>query len=701
MSSSIIPSSSLTAAAEFLKNPNLAVGVTGTQGDPSANTLNQAISNILQQNWHTKLTETLQVFNSNLSNFDQSMISSWNNISNAGELLLFDLLGTYGSLVFFNAASLDPDIYPAEIGQVFNQVRSASIAQSQLPTGVVLDQGFQTALGQIERFVTLNFGVDVGAGENLATDVNVIRFSQIIGFAQAYVDLQNRFIDAANAYSDSSVIFNGIAGWASGGIADINEDFENFGQDLINTGQLIDFDNLENYGNPGLLLGKLLDNQLAGVVLAQLEENNVDIQEVIIKRENSPAVQLKRIYKSFENVTGLDLDLVKRKLQIKINNIDSLADLLDTKKIFPNSFFTFKSPIISTNKFVNIYVNQTGSVNPQFLNIVSKLSQVVPDDIAISSAAMSASFNQLTGVFSTNAVELGNTITKLENFSSLGEITQQETLLADDVKDIWLNTQIPFPIGSGANGRLTVFDVIGSVIGAGISPVLQKNQLLLQQAEQSGLLDEWVADGSPTSSSTGYYKVLQYFAQGEYGPVPFETEEQTDPETGDTIIVVISWILQIPAGVKGEGTWIRSTAQLTRQAAWQEGIIPALVNGLRSITSRNAGLVTEIANNTNEWQSQIIREQVNQVLLFDTILIDNFLDIANVGKDEALNFALQLEKFGADDSSEIKQILEGVANRNTRAGQAIISTMRESKNKKLLTNTGIVAQAVNDPTVVI
>lgn len=683
MSQNIFSSSTLTAATEFLKNPTQVVGSTGTAGEVSANALQQATVSITQQNWYSKLKETLTVFNDNLSNFDQPMIDGWNNISNTGEILAFDLLGIYGKSIFFDTNILDSGVYPAEFAQIFDLLRSATITSTLLPTGATLPPGFQTSLELNPQFVAANFGIgSVGPG------ANIVRFSQILGISQSYVDLQNRFIDSSNAYADDSIVFAGMDNWITGGISDLNPQFKMFGEDLIKSGNLLDFENLSTYGNPGFLLGKIIDNQLIGLLIPYFEKNQVDIQSAIVLRSANSAQELKKIYNSYSEVSGEDLNIIKQKLRIRTDNISTLTDLLDTKKIFPNSFTTFRAPTI--DGFANVYVNQAGSVNQVFNTIETDLVNILPNDVAVSSAALALSFGQIGGIFSTNAVDLGTAILNLLDLDDLSVIKNQTELLLRDVKETWLNSQVPFALGSDVQGRIRLSDIIGSVCGIGITEFLQKNQLLFQQAEQSGLFNDWVADGSPTSSSTGFYKVLQYFAQGEYGPTPFTT----DPVTGE----VTSWRIVIPAGVKGAGTYINSTAQLTRQDAWVQGLLPAVVNGLRAITARNFKLIEQINKNTTSWHDQILREQLNQTLIFDRVFFDNFGDLPAGNKEDALNFATQLEKYALDAKpGGVSQIIEGIANRNTRAGQSLIAAIRESRNKNVLTNIGIIAQPTNAP----
>jgi hypothetical protein len=79
------------------------------------------------------------------------------------------------------------------------------------------------------------------------------------------------------------------------------------------------------------------------------------------------------MYIAMTRVTGDALTQVLTILGVTTANITTMADLLNPVKIFPNSFQTLA--VTGVNKISqNIYINATGTVNPQ---LEQALPQVV------------------------------------------------------------------------------------------------------------------------------------------------------------------------------------------------------------------------------------------------------------------------------------------------------------------------------------
>jgi hypothetical protein len=81
-------------------------------------------------------------------------------------------------------------------------------------------------------------------------------------------------------------------------------------------------------------------------------------------------VQEQQIYGAFTVIVATDLEAILIPLNVNINNLDSLADLLDPKKLFPTSYQSLTVPIYNTapgptnaKTYYQIYVN--GGLNSQ------------------------------------------------------------------------------------------------------------------------------------------------------------------------------------------------------------------------------------------------------------------------------------------------------------------------------------------------
>ncbi|NIU00627.1 MAG: hypothetical protein GWN01_06720, partial [Nitrosopumilaceae archaeon] len=79
------------------------------------------------------------------------------------------------------------------------------------------------------------------------------------------------------------------------------------------------------------------------LISAELEENGLDPISLQTAINDSPDLVMnllaqKRCYDAFQDISGQQLDDILSILEIKTSDITSLTDLLDLKKLFPNSY---------------------------------------------------------------------------------------------------------------------------------------------------------------------------------------------------------------------------------------------------------------------------------------------------------------------------------------------------------------------------
>jgi len=121
-----------------------------------------------------------------------------------------------------------------------------------------------------------------------------------------------------------------------------------FGQDLINLGRAIDLSTLWTFGFPSHLLATIkkynaLTDSLTLALLASGLTNS-EIEQVITDTGVTTAQQQK-IYAAFLIITGVDLESILVSLNCKTTGFDNLGDLLNVRKLFPNSYDTLTVPI--------------------------------------------------------------------------------------------------------------------------------------------------------------------------------------------------------------------------------------------------------------------------------------------------------------------------------------------------------------------
>lgn len=142
-----------------------------------------------------------------------------------------------------------------------------------------------------------------------------------------------------------------------------------FGQDLITSGKAIDLQSIATFGLPSNLLMTLQkNNALTKSVSLALIASDITVSELEQILGNIAAVtkeQERKIYGAFGIILGQDLKDILVSLNCKTAGIESLADLLNPIKLFPNSYQTLTVPVYNTvggnansKIYYPIYVNE-------------------------------------------------------------------------------------------------------------------------------------------------------------------------------------------------------------------------------------------------------------------------------------------------------------------------------------------------------
>jgi hypothetical protein len=152
---------------------------------------------------------------------------------------------------------------------------------------------------------------------------------------------------------------------------------KSFGQDLINVGKAINLEKIDTFGLPSNLLQTLAQNNgltrnvSLAIIAAGLPTNELG---EILGSINPPTVeQEQKLYAAFSIVVGDSLSEVLIPLNCNTAGLESLADLLNPKKLFPNSYETLTVPLYNasqqqqsiTNSKTYYLLYKDGGVNPQ------------------------------------------------------------------------------------------------------------------------------------------------------------------------------------------------------------------------------------------------------------------------------------------------------------------------------------------------
>lgn len=261
------------------------------------------------------------------------------------------------------------------------------------------------------------------------------KFAQAFGAAQGYISLTNAVINSsvnANSTDYLGPTFTNMDNLITGDIAQINLAFPAFGLDLALDGELFALDNLEYFGTPAGLLKQLSDQggMIDGTTPCVTREliaqglSNKNIADLVnINQqslfnpdgltENQFNTLQQRAYSALANVTGSCLQDVLDILDCTLPNINTMADLLNPVKIFPNSYRSLTLP--TPDGPVLIYDN-AGAVNSAITPILNsgtvtpkgcdELAKIIPSANAAANRALQISFQQVKGISNTTVPQL-------------------------------------------------------------------------------------------------------------------------------------------------------------------------------------------------------------------------------------------------------------------------------------------------------
>ena len=218
----------------------------------------------------------------------------------------------------------------------------------------------------------------------------------------------------------------------TGDIAQVNLAFPAFGADLAATGDLIDFENVDQFGTPAVLLhqlakkGNMLNGSTPCVTAALTAQGltsqniadlvNLNVQSLFNPNgltQNAFDTLQKFAYPALCSVTGTCLQEVMSILNCTTPNISKMCELLNPAKIFPTSFTSLTLP--TPDGPMLIYDN-TGAVNSAVAPVLNSgnltpigcddLAKIIPSATAAANRALQVAFQQIKGIRGTTAPQL-------------------------------------------------------------------------------------------------------------------------------------------------------------------------------------------------------------------------------------------------------------------------------------------------------
>lgn len=206
---------------------------------------------------------------------------------------------------------------------------------------------------------------------------DVSKFVQAISIAEGYALQTNLFVNSAvNSQTYLGNTFTTTNNMITGDITSVNLATIPFGQDLARLGNLINLDNLENLGSP-LALVQQIGAISGSIPILAVYFVAVGVPQEIVINLTDPTLSVtdsvqKLMYEAMTQITGTDLAQVLQVLGVTTAGIETMADLLNPVKLFPNSFLSLTAP--TANGPRAIYMDSTGTVNS---NLITELPPYV------------------------------------------------------------------------------------------------------------------------------------------------------------------------------------------------------------------------------------------------------------------------------------------------------------------------------------
>lgn len=127
-----------------------------------------------------------------------------------------------------------------------------------------------------------------------------------------------------------------------------------FGRDLMTSGKAINLSKISTFGLPSNLLETLQKyNAITKEVSLAILSSGIQMDELSQILSNFSSItkdQERRLYGSFNLIVGDSLNEVLVPLNCKTRGLESLADLLNLQKLFPNSYQTLTVPVYNTTR---------------------------------------------------------------------------------------------------------------------------------------------------------------------------------------------------------------------------------------------------------------------------------------------------------------------------------------------------------------
>jgi hypothetical protein len=175
--------------------------------------------------------------------------------------------------------------------------------------------------------------------------------------ASGFVEYTNKAIlSMTNSQDFLDGTYSNMNDLISADIAGVSLATTTFGRDLMTSGKAINLAKISTFGLPSNLLETLKKyNAITKEVSLAILASGLQMDELNIILSNFTSItqeQERRLYSAYNLIVGDSLNEVLVPLNCKVRGLESLADLLNPQKLFPNSYQTLTVPVYNTTQSV-------------------------------------------------------------------------------------------------------------------------------------------------------------------------------------------------------------------------------------------------------------------------------------------------------------------------------------------------------------
>lgn len=504
-------------------------------------------------------------------------------------------------------------------------------------------------------------------------------------------------------------------------IAGVNLAFQDFGYDLINLGKSLDLSTIYLFGLPSkFILNLQATNALTDAVKLALLYSDLTTSELdnILTPTYAPSVtQENKLYTALTLIQGQDLADVKVILNCATDGLESLADLINPQKMFPNSYASLTIPEYNTETLSSKnykFIYSGNGVNTDIANWGEYLVGILPAELALACGAFMMTMNQIKNIRQMEIEKISQVIDNLE-VTNLGLPLINSTDATPGNVDVANSALELIAFGSGNGGTYRFCDFLGALSGWPYRDYYQQAQQLLSQVQtqnlanvyvklyQKSLGNDWALLSS--GSAAAAYKIYKTTAAAVIGNtvipttsdltqvliagdiISFSSADSTStPAVQYTVSSVTSTTVVITTGLTVD---VDVDSYIFKYEPDYNTSVPLLVtaanNEIQGISATNSVLVQQL----NYYWANIGRQLAIEQRAIALCLIKSENITAELDKSEFDMFMQSLSDFARKTQyCEIGPILEAIADLTTLGGQSLVASMREARNAQRIMNAG-------------